>query len=382
MNITQKYYIIFTICIFGIFFLLAAKINHVNKISDFPSRVKLCNTMPEILRFSCYRSTIEQYFGKDTITFGEWIHSHQNISFETAKKGGKVSYAVFGTNYHTFYHAAGDYIATYNRGKDILYVRNLGASTCTNGYIMGLYKRLALQQKFSLDYIKKLYTSCPEDEGYWCAHEVGHLLYDRNVYSILKVLDSISQKYYNVSYPQSYPYETFSNEDAEKSFAECDLIFSDTKRQSECYSGIGHNIFLFSEFMQKDSSSIEKECENISHKDSCHDYYMYRLGLNKVAPSFLSQKYNDGNTLCQKNAKGNSRLLTFCYKGLGRGMGLFFNSEYTNNVIENNKAQALKKIKEYKTLCSQSAKEFVSSCEKEFLDTKMIRRLLGVKRRV
>src|SRR5690242_11509439 len=89
----------------------------LNKSSDrakpnFSQEISKCNSAKSELRFSCYRSALETAYGSRKFTgpeeFNREIEGNTALNFHSDDN----SYAVFGTNCHTFYHAVGDFIAT------------------------------------------------------------------------------------------------------------------------------------------------------------------------------------------------------------------------------------------------------------------------------
>ena len=117
----------------------------------FSEDIRQCNFIEKELRFSCYRSIIEKHYKGNLEKFLGKIENDTPLIF----KGKDTSYAIFGTNCHTFYHAAGDFIATNNIESDIQSALNLCSLACTDGCMMGLYKRIALQNGFSTNLLKE-----------------------------------------------------------------------------------------------------------------------------------------------------------------------------------------------------------------------------------
>ena len=124
---------------------------------SFADQLSSCNGEPKGSRFSCYRVKIGTRFGEDVSGFALFLkENEQEIRHALSQKDSDPGYAVFGTNCHTFYHAAGDFVATYGSG-DLQTLLDLGPSHCTNGYTMGLYKRLALKNNFDRDLLKRFF---------------------------------------------------------------------------------------------------------------------------------------------------------------------------------------------------------------------------------
>ncbi len=367
----------------AIFFLVIAVlpllILAVNKKkATFTSTVSECSKTATNLRFSCYRGTIEKYYRGDLKGFTAELKKEHDLSFEAYDSQVNVSYAIFGTNCHTFYHAAGDFVATYS-DEDVKTILSYGPSTCTNGYTMGVYKRIALKNHFSTDTLKEFYRVCKKGAENQCAHEIGHNLHDKYSYSILKILDGITTSQYHVSYPQKYDYVTFQSStqaDLNKPFEECKALMPDKNKLAQCFTGIGHNLFLYSEFSKDGYKSMFSECSktNQENKSNCYGFMIYRIGINEVATKFLSHEFSQGRKICDgvvAQVGGQADFKEHCYKGLGGGIGLFIDSEYAlTDINEKNLATVKKQLIEYLKLCEESEGKFVNSCFAGLFGTK------------
>lgn len=339
--------------------------NFDSKGKALESEIEDCNIIATELRFSCYRSVLEKHSSKtDLENFISSISDKHALSFISKDN----SYAIFGTNCHTFYHALGDFAATYSGIDKLEKLLNLGPSGCTAGYTMGLYKRMALKNNFSLDLLKKFYKICREDQVNQCAHEIGHLLHDKYTYSILKVLDDISFKEYGLKTNEKYKYTTFEKVDLDAPFEECEEVIADNKNLlAQCYTGIGHNMFIFSEFSPDGYKQQFRDCDFLTeeNRDSCFGFLIYRIGINTVAPKFLSGQFDEGNKICDEveALAGRSNLKHHCYIGLGGGIGLFIDSEYQlDKINEDNLVETKKALFKYGSLCDKSEKEFIDKC--------------------
>ena len=252
-------------------------------------------------------------------------------------KGKDTSYAIFGTNCHTFYHAVGDLIATESTEPDIQSALNNCSLSCTNGCMMGLYKRTALENSFPTDLLKEFYEVCRDEEKHQCAHEIGHLLHDKYTTSILQTLDNLTKEQYGFSYPKEYNYTLFEKGNLNAPFEECRKILPKDER-SYCYTGVGHNLFLFSEFSPDGYKTQLQECMNIKegNQEDCFGFLLFRIGINSVAPKFLSSQFVEGNEVCENAVDIIERgdLIYHCYKGVGGGIGLFMESEYPEYFID------------------------------------------------
>lgn len=350
-------------------------------LGGFSRDIEQCNFIEKQLRFSCYRSVVEKYYKGDLEKFLSKVKNDASLTF----KGKDTSYAIFGTNCHTFYHAVGDFIATNNTEPDIKSALNHCSLSCTNGCMMGLYKRTALENGFPTDLLKEFYGACREGEKHQCAHEIGHLLHDKYTESILKTLDELSYENYNFSYPEVYNYALFENPNLDAPFKECRKVVPEDEH-SYCYTGVGHNLFLFSEFSPDGYKSQLQECMNIegTNQEKCFGFLLFRIGINGVAPKFLSSQFVEGNEICEDAVGiiGRDDLMFHCYKGVGGGIGLFIESEYPEYFIdadlpifdEEYTLDDIKKIKQalldFAMLCEASPQNFVKECFQGLLGTR------------
>jgi len=360
---------------------------------DFSKEIEQCNFVEKQLRFSCYRNALESYYtGGDVKSFLDKIENNADLSF----KGKDTSYAIFGTNAHTFYHAVGDFIAIY-RTSDIQSALNLCSRSSTNGCMMGLYKRTALKKGFPTDLLKEFYEVCREEERHQCAHEIGHLLHDKYTTSILQTIDNLTKEQYDLKYPKKYNYTTFENANLNAPFEECRQVVPEDE-YSYCYTGVGHNLFLFSEFSPDGYKFQLQECMNIKegNRENCFGFLLFRIGINSVAPKFLSSQFMEGNEICEDAVAIIKRddLIYHCYKGAGGGIGLFIESEYPEYFAEAElpifnegfTVDDIKSIKksllDFARLCEASPGETLQSeCFKGLLGTrfKTLYLLFGVK---
>lgn len=343
----------------------------------FAKEIIICNGVPKEFRFSCYRASIEKFYGKkqfkSTKELKRQILSNSSLNFHS----GDSSYAIFGTNCHTFYHALGDFIATYSDISDLENQLNQGPSDCTAGFTMGLYKRMALKNKFQTDLLKKFYKICKKDQENQCAHEVGHLLHDKYTSAVLKVLDNISLKEYDLKPHENYQYTTFDKVDLNTPFEECEDIFSDNNNLvAQCYTGVGHNLFLFGEFSPDGYKQQFKQCTSVAdeNKENCYGFLAYRIGINDAATKFLAGKPQEGIKVCKDvvDLTGTRGMKKHCYLGVGGGIGLFLDSEFANTkIIGENISQIQKTVVEHINMCDQAEEEFKEECYKGLLGTKL-----------
>lgn len=369
----KKQFIVGLLFTFGVVIFVALVFLGINfkKKSDFNNRVLKCNLEPTEFRFSCYRSSIEKYFGKNPSKFLATLDKDKSLRFENSfKTSGNISYAVFGTNCHTFYHAVGDYVATYWGNRDLATLINLGPTNCTNGYTMGLYKRIGLSKHFDTNLLSRFFKLCREGVQNQCAHEIGHLLHDKNTFSVLKTIDMISRDQYGLSYPKDYQYTVATETDINAPFELCRQIIPDENKVAQCFTGIGHNLFLFSEFSHNDYKDEFSQCAkiNIENRENCYGFLVYRIGINEAAPRFLSNDFEGGRQICDQVAAVVSSLdlKKHCYLGLGGGIGLYVDSEYPDSLIAeigDKGFEALRsQLADYARLCDKAEQEFADRC--------------------
>lgn len=342
---------------------------------SFIGRIASCNTAPKEERFSCYRASIEKTFGKDAPTFAAYLKANgETLHATLSQTTGAADYAIFGTNCHTFYHAAGDYVATYASG-DLKALLDMGPTDCTNGYTMGVYKRVALRDNFATDTLKAFVVDCKEGAMNQCSHEVGHTLHDKASYSILKILDDISKKKYGITYPEQYQYVTLSQPNLDASFNLCQSLFTGDNERAQCYTGIGHNLFLFSEFDPKGYETVFNECKEVEQKnlDNCYGFLLYRIGINDAAPYFIRNQTAEGNAVCNDAANliGRPDLAHHCYLGLGGGIGLYIDSEFSLNNIKDSELESTKnQLLALARMCESADGNFADTCIAGLLGTK------------
>lgn len=343
------------------------------KFEDFGKQIIFCNNVNKNFRFSCYLNAISKYYGNNLPSLVADIKTRKDIKFEDSfdiQQG--VSYAVFGTNCHTFYHAVGDFIQTHSQ-TPLAEKISMCSSACTSGCVMGLYKRTALEGQFNEELLKSYYNLCPSDSKHQCAHEIGHNLHDKYTYSILKPIDEISSKQYQLNYARNYNYTTLKDPNLNAPFDDCKKLVPESEL-AYCYTGIGHNLFLFSEFSPNGYRSGFQECEAVdpSHKNDCYDFLIYRVGINHVAPMFLSDKAGQGSQICDEvvTLSKNPDLKHHCYLGVGGGIGLFIDSEYADlELNDNNFTQTQKQVSAELDLCGKVESDFQDDCYRGLLGT-------------
>lgn len=357
----------FLIIILFIFF------NIYGKDRRFPNYITGCNFISEELRFSCYRSGIEKFYRNQPLNFVKEIRENPPEAFGNENAG----YAIFGTNSHTFYHAAGDFIAENTSLTDIPTILKFCPTTSTSGCMMGLYKRLALKNNYSTDLLSDFYNYCREEEKDHCSHEIGHILHDKYTYSILKILDGISNDKYGIKPRANYNYTTLETSSLSAPFEECRAIIPEEDKGSRdrCYTGVGHNLFIFSEFSPDGYKSIFEDCDKIkqSEKDNCFAFLIFRIGINEAAPRFLSSQFEEGNRVCEDAIKIAKRedLGFHCFTGLGGGIGLYIDSVYGNKEINQDNISFVKQgLLRLAKLCDKAKDNFSDNCYAGLLGTK------------
>lgn len=335
----------------------------------FAIAVENCNAAASELRFSCYKSALENQYHGTLFDLKKWVEGNTRLSF----RGKDASYAIFGTNCHTFYHAVGDIIAERGQDQDIATLVNNCPNTCTSACVMGLYKRTALINNFATPLLSRLWDVCPKGSEHQCTHEIGHVLHDKYVFSILRILDDVGSKKYGLE-QKEYNYQLSEKPDINAPFEECKKIVPEGEL-AYCYSGAGHNLFLFSEFATGGYATIFKDCENSTmHKDECYDFLIYRIGINDAATQFLSREFEKGRAVCDDMATLSKRneAKKHCYLGIGGGIGLFLDSEYTNQKITPENIGAIRKnVLDHIDLCEKSEQQYSIECYKGLLGTRV-----------
>ena len=184
--------------------------------------------------------------------------------------------------------------------------------------------------------------------------------------SILKSLDEISGREYRLEPEVDYQYVTVTTTDFNAPFEECKKITSENK-WAQCFTGIGHNLFLFSEFSPDGYKSMFDECNKIAelNKDDCISFLIYRIGINEGATRFLSGKLDEGNKVCSDTVAiaGRANLKHHCYIGIGGGIGLFADSEFASfQITEKNTDNLKSPLMSLANLCERSEDEFIDYC--------------------
>lgn len=334
----------------------------------FAPEIKKCNLLETKVRFSCYRSVLEQYYHGDAAHIKDWVKT-ENPSFESAD----TSYAIFGTNCHTFYHAVGDFIAEKGKDSDIGTLINYCPNTCTSACMMGLYKRTALIHDFAIDVLERYYSLCPKGSEHSCAHEIGHNLHDKYVTPILKVLDEMTHTRFSWNPAMDYNYNIAKEANLVAPFEDCKKLVPESEL-AYCYSGIGHNLFLFSEFSKGGYKTFFDECEKSAgtHRNDCYDFLIYRIGINDAGVKFLTKNFEEGKRICDEVsvAAGRQETKHHCYLGIGGGIGLFLDSEYANHEITTANIEVMQKnVLKHIKLCEGSEKDFALDCYRGILGT-------------
>ena len=332
----------------------------------FPEAISRCNEEDRKIRFSCYRSVIEKNFKGDVYSYLEEIKNRNDLDFSI--KSGSDTYAIFGTNCHTFYHALGDFAASRGEPGDLKKLLEYNPSKCTGGYSMGLFKRFATRGGFDSILLKEMLGSCPKSEEVQCAHEIGHLLHDKYTTPILLKLDDVAFLSYGLKKTESRIYDPAEGEDMRSAFRECDELIEDEKLRAQCRTGIGHNLFLFSEFSEGGLAGEIDACKKLKDKNTeneCLSFLIYRVGINEAAAKFVNNDFAAGKSVCENIAAESGRpdLQSHCYVGLGGGIGLLVDSEYALTEINDSNLAVIKaKLNSLMNLCDLSPGEFRDNC--------------------
>jgi hypothetical protein len=157
--------------------------------------------------------------------------------------------------------------------------------------------------------------------------------------------------------------------DLTKPFDECKNIIFDPKYQTQCFRGIGHNMFIFSSLSPNNQNNFLDKCNRVKslEKENCIQYFMYAIGLNEAAPFFLSQKFREGNDVClhEKDLQKNTSFAQ-CFRGIGSGIGMFVESEYQTIDVKKltweKKEELQNDLINYAKLCEQAPAKYKISC--------------------
>lgn len=330
-----------------------------------------CNNIPKQERFSCFRVALEQnYHEGDLRSFVNRIEADTTLDLHSQDN----SYAIFGTNSHTLYHALGDLIATHDP-RPVEDLIRLCPLTSTSGCAMGLHKRIALRNGYALAIHKSFYDACHTTEKHQCAHEIGHTLHDEFMSSILQILDDITEKKFGLKPVEQYQYVGAKKQNLNAPFETCKTVLPE-EEWNFCFTGIGHNMFLFAEFSPEGFAGQFKSCEKVPqiNRDACLSFLFFRIGINEAASRFLSNDIEGGNEICANALKSTNRedMALHCYKGIGGGIGLFFESEFPLTRAHVFTRAMKHEILRGPNLCEQAPKEFQTECLMGLLGTKYL----------
>lgn len=333
----------------------------------FPHAVAVCHAVDKRLRFSCYRAAIEGHFAGNPAALTEAVKTLPLTGSQATVSDEKdPSYAIFGTNCHTFYHAMGDFLAEKNPQASVSSLLANCPTGCTSGCTMGLFKRSSLLHGFSDAHIASLFPSCRAGEEHQCSHEIGHILHDKYFSSILRVLDQESQKNYHVTPNPANRYTVGNSVNMNAPFEDCKK-YVPAKERAYCLTGVGHNMFLFAQFSEGGYQTLFDDCKSVApeNRDDCYAFLIYRIGINEAAPRFLTGKADEGRKICDDAVALISRtdLAKHCYLGIGGGIGLFVDTEFGSRKITDEMIPEVKKqLLEHAKLCDLSGENNRNSC--------------------
>ncbi len=317
-------------------------------------------------RFSCFRRALEEYWKNEPVE--EYVHDVEKLPL-VFKNAGEAAYAIFGTNCHTFYHALGDFAAAHSEGMSLKDLFDAGSADCTAGYMMGLHKRMALMHNYSDDIMRSLYETCSARKPkivHSCAHEIGHTLHDKHFMPILSLLDPMTEGR-RLALPAEF---APSSIDLRAPFEDCRRLLPETE-WPYCYTGVGHNMFLFGEFNPQGFMGEMRSCDSIDEsgdKENCYAYIIYRIGINYGGPLLVQSKVVEGIKVCEDIVAvpppGKEDYREHCYLGVGGGIGLYLDSEYLSQ--EPSSEQDVLGLKQalmsYARLCENVPTGYVETC--------------------
>ncbi len=340
----------------------------------FERKVSACHAMDKKVKFSCYRSAIEMYYHSDPLDLSKKIKTDANFSRLLKRATVDSSYANFGTNCHTFYHAAGDFLAESFPDNSVGENLALCSGECTAGCTMGLLKRTALQNNFAEDILQEFFRSCKTGEEHQCAHEIGHLLNDKYVTPVLLPLDEITQSRYGVKLNSAYQYVSAKKADFNAPFEECKKLVPESEI-AYCLTGIGHNMFLFSQFSDGGYKTKFDECQRVEarNKNDCYGFLLYRIGINEAAPKVILKEVEAGQAVCNEAVAliGREDLKYHCYLGLGGGIGLYLDTEYgSRKLTDETIPEVQQALVTHAALCESVEATFSNKCYAGLMGTK------------
>lgn len=349
--------------------LVGLKTQKTKGLQDIQTALIACNDQEQALRYSCYRAVIETSFQGDLESYINTLGSVNTQIFSSSDN----TYAIFGTNCHTYYHALGDYIASSLQPHQVQDAINLCPMGCTQGCVMGVSKRMSLRNDYSDEYFQTFYDACREEEKHHCAHEIGHNLTDKYSTSSLQVIDTLTEQTYGVDTKESSYTHGDSASNINQAFIDCKRILP-ANELSYCHTGIGHNLYLFSEFSPDGYESQIESCRQTdeSHRHDCLSFFLLRIGINEAAPAFLSHNYQQAIDICEDvhGLTQDPDLADRCFLGLGGGLGFFVEERYDDDVFfEKSLATIKEELLDIAGLCRHAPQEYQDACYTGLLNT-------------
>lgn len=347
----------------------------------FVKAMKRCNIVSEEERFSCFRAGLENY---PMSNLEEHIAHVELLVPKFTTNSEDTSYAIFGTNCHTFYHALGDFVAMHAEGRSVEELIKIGTMRCTAGYAMGFFKRLAYEHDYHDQYISNILEACPSPAWNSCVHEVGHVLHDKYTQPILALLDPITEKQYGVQVVPPATDRSSYALDLTRPFEDCRALVPEDD-WPYCYTGIGHNMFLFGAFNPKGYLAELDRCVGVSdveNQEECNEFLIYRIGVNYAAPLFLSSSFDEGKTICQNavaraSTPNEQEYFEQCYLGVGGGIGLYIDSELLSIDPASGDIPRLKEdLARYARLCNRMPEGYQDNCTLGLLGTNYLKAYL------
>lgn len=342
------------------------------------AEVKGCEERAPHERFSCFRAALER-----RAPAGDVIRFVEDVRDSSSRRGTFASeYAVFGTNCHTFYHALGDFVAAHAPDLPLSDQLALGGGACSGGYAMGLYKRIAYAGAFEDGLLSQLYRSCEKDErgAGDCAHEIGHALHDKHTRPALMAVDRLTAQFLDRPSEAARDNAESVTAPREKAnpFEDCRRLLP-PRAWRACYTGVGHNIFLFVELDPR-GVTLQDELRacaaigNVADRDACAYSTMHLVGTNRAAPLFIAGRNAEGTAACADTASldpaRERERLTRCYFGAGVGIGLYAESEYPQEALVRSGAPILiDKLARYTDACETTPAPFIGECFAGLLGT-------------
>jgi hypothetical protein len=358
----------FVLGVFLLFFILPLAIQELSNNTGqleakYVQDVDKCQVNDEHIRFACYKNVIKSFLSEHPKVKDDFykIFLPHIIKKSDLESASSLYMTPLSSNCHIFMHALGEiradiyFASNPENPEDLLEVLS---TECRLGDRVGAIMKLSKLKNFDSEYINRLHKACllgiknaGEADMQQCAHALGHVYFDKYVFDTSPLHDG----------DFSIELGEIKGSNIEKAFFECSTLTP--LETSACYNAVVHSLYHLGHFFYHDEIEIFNDfsflfngCEGTGEfKEICYKTLVYRIGLNKVGSYFLTEKYEEGNTICKEISKDlGEGFGVFCYRGIGAFLGQIIH-EYD---IKSLAAKCELVEEEYKKECSGSLEEW------------------------